>query len=202
MIIFTVIPLAQAASEAQPSWLTPMAGVLFGIVITAAVLVLKTIDYFLEKGRQKKREDEAEQIVRAIKEALAPLATEIKEVKTKAENASDKAEKLWSMHDSYDADGRPKWYIPHNLPTVLQQISNTCERIVSAQADTLVAFKSTADMQRTILQNQKEFLSILQNFQTQQAAFQQGLNLLIQQVMVGRTSTEIIPPPPKQQGQG
>ena len=195
MNIFAIVPLAQVIGETQPNWITPMAGFFFGIVITAAVIVLKTIDYFLEKGRQKKRDDDAEKIVSAFKEIMVSLVNELTEVKKDVKKTGDSVNKLWSMHDSYDADGRPKWYIPHNLPNVLQQISHTCERIVSAQADILVAFKSTADMQHTVLQNQKEFLSILQNFQTQQATFQQGLNLLIQHVMVGRSSTEIISPP-------
>jgi len=202
-LIFIEALLAQTAGDGGLTSvaLSPMAGVFFGGIVMAALIVLKTVDFFLDKSRNKKKDEDAEKIIngisKAIGQAMAPVVRSVESMETKISDIQDKTSKSWALHNKFDEDGRPRWYIPHTLPEVLQQVSHTCERIVASQSETLKAFKETAMLQQEILQNQKQFLSALQNFQNQQASVQQGLNLLIQQVMTGRSgTTEIIPPPP------
>jgi len=180
--------------------LTPATGMLFGGIIMASFLILKTLDFFIDKARDKKKDNDAKDIIveigKALSSALLPVTRSLENIERISANTNDMSSKSWALHNKFDEDGRPRWYIPHTLPGVLQQVSHTCERIVASQGETLKAFKETAMLQQEILQNQKQFLVALQNFQNQQGSVQQGLNLLIQQVMTGRSgNTEIIPPP-------
>lgn len=225
LITITGAVLAQnAGTDFTSVALSPMAGVFFGGIVMASLVVIKVVDFFFEKARNKKKDDDAKEIITGISQAFAssmapvtrsidsmekkiqgivdsitPVVRSIDSMDKKIQDIDDKTTKSWALHNKFDEDGRPRWYIPHTLPDVLQQVSHTCERIVASQNETLKAFKETAVLQQEILQNQKQFLAALQNFQNQQASLQQGLNLLIQQVMAGRsTSTEILPtrPPP------
>ena len=215
MIILTILT---ATEPIQQLGLSPMMGIFFGGIVMAALIVLKIADFFIEKFREKKKEDDAKEIIEKvaimITSALTPISKALDNIEQTNKvlptmsktlenleeagyDTQDKVNKSWALHNKFDEDGRPRWYIPHILPEVLQQVSHTCERIVASQNETLKAFKETAMLQQEILQNQKQFLGALQNFQSQQASVQQGLNLLIQQVITGRsTSTEIISPQP------
>lgn len=199
LVQMTAAAVAQGGGDLSSVALSPMAGVFFGGIVMAALIVLKAIDFFFDKARNKKRDEDAEKIIKDMSQAfansLAPLVKSLENMEKQTADIQDKMTKSWALHNKFDEDGRPRWYIPHTLPEVLQQVSHTCERIVSSQNETLKAFKETASVQREILQNQKQFLDALQNFQNQQASVQQGLNMLIQQVITGRSATtEIIPP--------
>jgi len=199
MLEYLLATTADVTNTASIS-LTPATGMLFGGIVMAAFLVLKALDYFIDKARDKKKDDDAKEIIveicKALTTTLAPVTRSLENLEKLASNTNDISIKSWALHNKFDEDGRPRWYIPHTLPDVLQQVSHTCERIVASQSETLKALRDTAILQQEILQNQKQFLGALQNFQNQQASTQQGLNLLIQQVMTGRSgiSTEITPP--------
>jgi len=201
-----MISSVMLAATPQNVGLNPMTGVYFGATVMAALLVLKIIDFFLEKAKSQKNDIDTKEIIsnvtKSFEAALAPVATSMTEIKESTKDTQDKMVKSWALHNKFDEDGRPRWYIPHTLPEVLSEVSKTCERIVSSQCETLKAFRDTAQLQQEILQNQKQFLTALQNFQAQQSQVQNGLNLIIQQVMAGRGSQEIIPPIPPNHPQG
>jgi len=161
--------LAQTAEPAASAMQTWGPAAIIGAIVAVAMLMFKVADYVIDKGRKAKEDDSLEKIVQAIKESLEPLDAKITRIDAEATRTRELCEKTWSMHDSYDADGRPKWFMPHNLPDVLAQVSKTCERI--------------AETQQTIIHNQQELTKTLESLQMQQAAQTKALETLTQALL-------------------
>ena len=80
-------------------------------VLVIIISVLKIVDYLVTKKSNKEVIDKLDE----IKESMASTSTTV--------------EKLWDIHDHYDDDGSPLWYVPRSWATVQKEIVKTQQQI-------------------------------------------------------------------------
>ena len=86
------------------------AGVL-GIFCIFAILLVKEVLPLIKKKDSVSTNDEIEPIVRGIQEH----ANRVPELERILRNVSSEVSKTLEMHEKYDSDGRPIWYIKEEL---------------------------------------------------------------------------------------
>lgn len=155
-----MVQIASAAQAAGETGLLAPAAIL-GAVVAAALIVLRLVEHWLSRDSQDDLVRLGDRIVDAIEESLQPLTQRIARIDGESTRTREIAEKLWSMHDSYDADGRPKWFSPSELERTLRAVSSTCERI--------------SDTQMRIIESQQEISQALAGMQELQAEISRAL---------------------------
>jgi len=135
---------------------TMITGVILGAVVAAVLIVIKVIDFFLTRARDEKSEKVAADIIDAIEKAVTPIAVEMGKIGDDLIDIKSTTKKTWDLHDKFDEDGRPRWYVPASLPSTLEQISRTCEHI--------------AESQIALIETQKEMIITMRAMQTQMQA--------------------------------
>jgi len=86
------------------------AGVL-GIFCIFAILLVKEVLPLIKKKDSVSTNDEIEPIVRGIQEHT----NRVPEIERILRNVSSEVSKTLEMHEKYDSDGRPIWYIKEEL---------------------------------------------------------------------------------------
>jgi hypothetical protein len=125
-----------------------------GAVVAVGMLIFKAADYMISKSRQKQYGIDTDRIVEAIRDAISPLAETCQRTEGQATRAREICQQCWAMHDSYNDDGAPKWFVPHALPGVLQDVSRACERL--------------AETQKAMMETQREMAAALSRMQQTQ----------------------------------
>ena len=167
--------LAQAEPVQQAAQLPWSSAAMIGAVVAIAMLAYKIADYLLSRAREQAKESDADKIVTAIRESLAPLSERVARIEGQVVRTREVAEKSWEMHNSFDDSGRPKWFMPHELSDVLQQVSRACERI--------------AETQKMILDNQTALVETMRSIQVSQAAQVAAMEALVRSLPQRRTET-------------
>ena len=137
-----------------------------GVVIAAAILIIKLVDFMISRAEKKELADFKNAISDAAKEmtkSLNSVSTAIKqdlgEVKGLMTQNLELSRKTWEVVGRVDEDGVPMSYVPRSWVSTQKEISKTCEAISRSQESLAKTqescFKILEKMNEHMLMDQK-----------------------------------------------
>ena len=117
-------------------------GIIIGIIVGAVLVGIKVVDYMVNK------KDRANGDCGVQKSDFDELYEEIHNVKTVSYENKELNQKLWDLHNRFDEDGMPLWYVPRSWSKAQDKIMDACLEISQTQksiASTLKAISKKMD---------------------------------------------------------
>jgi exonuclease VII small subunit len=97
----------------------------YGVAVVVIVVVLRLVLDFLLTWKNHKN---------GVTSILPPMAEHCRRCDSRLEKLAGQMNNLWDMHDKYNDDGSPKWYIP---TTILKNIHKDLAIQYKCQKDML-----------------------------------------------------------------
>jgi peptidoglycan hydrolase CwlO-like protein len=97
-------------------------GITVGLIVGVAMIIIKVIDFFITKN---KHEDD-QKIIKEVRYSKESLMNEIRDIQKTVDETLD-------MHQKYDADGTPLWYVPRSWASSQEKIVETLSEISHTQ---------------------------------------------------------------------
>ena len=131
-------------------------GMLTGIIIGVAILVLKIVDYFLEKAKKDSLSEVKNALttlannINSLTSAINSQGEQLGEIKEVVYRSDSTITELSKMHQHFDDNGLPLWFIPRDWQGTQTKIVELCGSITDTQKDLARALEAISNTMTNI----------------------------------------------------
>jgi len=131
-------------------------GMLTGVIIASVIILIKVLDYFLEKAKKDSLTEVKDSLVQlanninSLTSAITDQSKQIGEIKDVVYRSDSTIAELSKMHQHFDDNGLPLWFIPRDWQGTQTKIVELCGSITDTQKDLARALEAISNTMTNI----------------------------------------------------